>query len=370
MTKYKVLVVDDSAFMRRMIADIINSDPGLEVVERAKNGRDALEKIAQFDPDVVTMDVEMPEMNGIATLEAIMKSRPRPVVMLSSFTQAGAEQTMRALEIGAVDFIAKPSGQISLDIEKMRDEIIGKVKAAAALKSRIAGLSQMYRNTGMQARASSAAVPAAMKTPDKPYSGAVSVILNKLVLIGTSTGGPKALHEVIPQLPAGLPAAVLVVQHMPPGFTKSLADRLDTVSNLRVKEAEQGDIIRPGYVYIAPGDNHLNVLQQNDTNGKKLLVQLTKNPPRGTLRPSVDEMFESVADQFWSKMIGVIMTGMGNDGVLGIKYLKERGAALIAEDQSTCVVFGMPKSAIDTGLVDRIVPLPRISQEIVKLLQS
>lgn len=364
MKKYRVLVVDDSAFMRKVIGDIINSDPDLEVVEKAKNGRDALDKIVKFDPDVVTLDVEMPEMDGITTLEIIMRDHPRPVVMLSSFTQAGAEATIQALQIGAVDFIAKPSGQISLDIEKVKDEIIAKVKSAAAIKSRIAGLHKMYE-TSNPIRQAPEPVSHIINQPSTFTSGSG---LNKLVLIGTSTGGPKALHQVIPHLPANLNAGVLVVQHMPPNFTKSLADRLDSLSKIRVKEAEHGENILPGWVYIAPGDYHLNVLQQNDTNGKKLLVQLTKNPPRGGHRPSVDDMLESVARHYWAKMVGVIMTGMGSDGSQGLKLIKEKGASIIAEDQSTCVVFGMPKSAIETGVVDRVVPLPQISEEIIKML--
>lgn len=369
MPKSRVLVVDDSAFMRRVISDIIKGAADLEVCGTAKNGLDALDKIRQLDPDVVTMDVEMPQMDGIATLEIIMRDFARPVVMLSSLTRAGADETIKALTIGAVDFIAKPSGQISLDIETVKEEIVAKVRAAAAIRPRMAVLRKMYEKAGKQEPARAETVKAApVRVPSSAGAGVGSVPLNRLVVIGTSTGGPKALHEVITRLPANLGAGVLIVQHMPPNFTRSLAERLNNLSQIQVKEAEQGEIVLPGHVYIAPGDFHLNVIQQNDTNGRKLLIQLSKNPPRGSLRPSVDDMFESVARHYWSKIVGVIMTGMGTDGTEGIRFIKEKGATIIAEDQSTCVVYGMPKSAIEAGLVDRVVPLPRISDEIVRLL--
>lgn len=368
MPKSRVLVVDDSAFMRRVISDIIQQEKDLEVCGTAKNGVEALEKIRELNPDVVTMDVEMPKMDGISTLEVIMRDLTRPVVMLSSLTKAGADETIKALSIGAVDFIAKPSGQISLDIETVRDEIVAKVRAAAALRPRMSGLRQMYAKTGARSPAAASETKAPPKVPHAVERGMTAPALNRLVVIGTSTGGPKALHDVITRMPANISAGVLVVQHMPPNFTRSLAERLNSLSQVRVKEAEHGDIVLPGQVYVAPGDFHLNVLQQNDTNGRRLLIQLSKNPPRGSLRPSVDDMFESVARQYWSKIVGVIMTGMGTDGTEGVRFIKEKGAAIIAEDQSTCVVYGMPKSIIEAGLADRVVPLPRICDEIMKLL--
>lgn len=356
MAKIKVLVVDDSAFMRKMIADIINSSPEMEVIAKARDGRDAIAKVRELQPDVVTMDIEMPEMDGLTALQNIMQETPVPVIMLSSLTRKGADQTLRALQLGAVDFIAKPSGQISLDIEQVSDDILKKIIAVAGTKRKLMNLN------------SSQEIPIIReKAKAKPFSS--DKTLNKLVLIGTSTGGPKALYQVIPSLPGQIDAAVLVVQHMPPGFTRSLAERLDSVSEIKVKEAEQGEKILPGCVYIAPGDYHMALgIQGRERAVKELYISLEQTPPRGGLRPAVDVLLESAAEIFWSHMVCVIMTGMGHDGALGIMKLKSRGARIIAEDPSTCIVYGMPKAAVETGMVDKIVPLPGISEEIIKML--
>jgi len=352
----KVLVVDDSAFMRRVLTDIINSDPRLQVLDTARNGQDALDKIASLNPDVVTMDIEMPAMDGLTALEILMSRNPVPVIMLSSLTQAGAEQTIKALQIGAVDFVAKPSGQISLDIENLRDEIIRKIIVAAGTRKKMQNLSTIpdFISSGRS-------IPSSKKLNNDKQ-------LNKLIVIGTSTGGPKALNQVLPRLPANLDAAVLVVQHMPAGFTKSLAERLNHISMIKVKEAEDGEQIIPGCAYIAPGDYHLKVSGQPNKNMQKLLVKLNQEPPREGHRPSVDEMFASVAEQFWGSIVGVIMTGMGHDGTAGLKYIKNKAATTIAEHKSSCVVYGMPKSAIESGNVDRIVPLQEIADEVLKVL--
>ena len=357
MAKIKVLVVDDSAFMRKMISDIINSSPELEVIAKARNGKDAISKTKELQPDVITMDIEMPEMDGLTALKNIMKETPVPVIMLSSLTSQGAEQTLRALQLGAVDFITKPSGQISLDIEQVSDDIINKVKAVAGTKRK---LRSFYSSTE---------IPIPRKTtPTKKVNS--NGDLRKLVLIGTSTGGPKALYQVIPDLPAKIDAAFLVVQHMPPGFTRSLAERLDSLSDIRVKEAEHGERIVPGCVYIAPGDYHMRVNVQGRDMATEFYIRLDKSTPRGGLRPAVDVLLESVAESSWLQILCVIMTGMGSDGAAGIIKLKERGARIIAEDPSTCVVYGMPKAAIETGMVDKIVPLPDISKEILKTLKN
>ncbi len=356
MAKTKVLVVDDSAFMRKMVSDIINSSPELEVIAKARNGKDAISKTKELQPDVVTMDVEMPEMDGLTALKYIMQENPVPIIMLSSLTNQGAEQTLRALQLGAVDFIAKPSGQISLDIEQISDEIIEKVKTAAGTKRKLMNLNSnietpIFRKTS-----------AKMVKPDG--------ILNKLVLIGTSTGGPKALYQVIPALPAEIDAAILVVQHMPAGFTHSLADRLNSLSKVQVKEAEHGERVLPGYVYIAPGDYHMRLDTGSRDKAVELCIHLDKSAPRGGLRPAVDVLMESAAEKSRLPMLCVIMTGMGTDGAAGIKKLKERGARIIAEDPSTCIVYGMPKAAVETGMVDKIVPLPDISGEILEALRN
>lgn len=365
-TGIKVLVVDDSAFMRKVLSDMLNSDPALQVVGTARNGLDALEKIAQLKPDVVTLDIEMPVLDGIRTLEEIIKRYSLPVVMISSATQAGAEATLNALQKGAVDFVAKPSGSISLDISKMQAEIIAKVKAAATVK------------------VSSFALPAAplpavrvveeiekeKKESRKEPFAFLAARPECVVVIGTSTGGPKALYEIIPSLPPAFPAAVLVVQHMPPGFTRSLAERLDSVSALKVKEAEEGEDVLPAHVYIAPGDFHLMVKAVERKEERKLVVSLSKENHISGHRPSIDVLFSSVASNFWGRMIGVLLTGMGHDGTEGAKKLKEKGARIIAEDASTCVVFGIPRSAIEAKVADYVLPLGKIAQELIRLVRE
>ncbi len=357
MKTIRVLVVDDSAFMRKVISDIINQTPGLEVIGIARDGADAVKKMKDLNPDVITMDIEMPVLDGMSALETIMETNPVPIIMLSSLTREGAEKTLKALELGAVDFIPKPSGQISLDIAKIQADMVEKIFIAAATKPKLRSMKQR---------------PLQEPIPSVTVSQSVwpvkSAGLNKLVLIGTSTGGPKALQEVIPILPANLDAAVLVVQHMPAGFTRSLAERLDGISKIRVKEGEQGEKIVPGCAYIAPGDFHMLVKRQLEGSERCLKIILDKSPPRGGHRPSVDAMMESAAEQFWSHMVGVVMTGMGNDGAEGIKHIKAKNGKNIAEDKSSCIVYGMPKAAAETGTVDKIVPLKDIGNWIVRML--
>jgi two-component system chemotaxis response regulator CheB len=402
----RVLVVDDSAFMRKLISDIINSDKQMTVVGTARNGKEALEKLQELKPDVITLDVEMPVMDGLNALDQIIKIRPTPVVMLSSLTQSGAEATLRALQRGAIDFIAKPSGSISLDIHKIQDEIKLKIKTASVarvpwssrglttaekvlasnktvdfkdrfiqpvISPKAAGVKRPNLNNGVaKIDVGKTAGPEKYQTNavlSKPVSKGVA---SRLVLIGTSTGGPKALYEVIPTLPENLSAGILVVQHMPPGFTRSLAERLDAVSPLHVKEAEDGEEIVDGTVYIAPGDYHFKVRtsgQGGILERRRLYVNLTKDPQVSGHRPSVDVMMTSVAQNFWAPMVAVILTGMGQDGTQGLKQLKTKQCRILVEDESTCVVFGMPKAAIAAGIVDRIVPLTRISTEIQMMLR-
>lgn len=353
MTKIRVLVVDDSAFMRRIITDLLNHDPQLEVVGTAKNGREALEKIETLKPHVVTMDVEMPVMDGLSALKAIMRTRPVPVIMLSAVSNQAAEATMKALELGAVDFVTKPSIQIMLDVAGASIDIINKVKIAAGTAGRLKSIPLSRKELPL--------------TPHRNLPG-LELGLNKLILIGTSTGGPKALHQVVPKLPGNLNAAVLIVQHMPPGFTRSLAERLDQVSALTVKEAEAGEIIRPAVAYVAPGDYHLQVLASGAGSKRELMVKLDQSPPRHGCRPAFDVLLESAAEQFWSHMVCVIMTGMGHDGAAGLLKVKAHKGKAIAEHQSTCVVYGMPKAAVETGQVDKVVPLPLIADTIMQLL--
>jgi two-component system chemotaxis response regulator CheB len=346
--------VDDSAFMRKVISDIINSDPALQVVGTAKNGKEALQKINLHQPDVVTMDIEMPEMDGLTALEIIMANNPLPVVMLSNLTQLGAKATIQALQMGAVDFIPKPSGPISLDLATISDEIIRKIKTAASA------------HVFPQAKPDEALSNNERTKPIQNRQTKSENCLEKLIVIGASTGGPKALHQIVSALPADMDAAVLIVQHMPAGFTKSLAERLNANSNIRVKEAEDGESILAGNVYIAPGDYHMRVYRQKLPLGDRMIIKLNQDEPQTRHRPSINELFFSVAEQFQGSVIGVILTGMGNDGTAALQSMQAMGAYIIAEHQCTCVVYGMPKSAAESGFVNEILPLPEISSAIIK----
>ncbi|QDR80512.1 protein-glutamate methylesterase/protein-glutamine glutaminase [Sporomusa termitida] len=343
----KVLVVDDSVFMRKLLSDLFAGEPDFIVVDTARNGKDALEKVKRLKPDLITMDVEMPVMDGITALQSVMKECPTPVVMISSLTKTGAEATLQALELGAVEFVAKTAGPIS-NITGIRAEILSKCRAA--VKVNMARLTKLPLLTaGVFSK-----VPLTTGGAGDEH----------IVAIGTSTGGPRALQEVITKLPGNIPCGVVIVQHMPPGFTRSLAERLNSLSAVTVKEAEQNDMIRPGLVLIAPGDYHMLVERE----GGKAVVKLNQNPPLGGHRPAVDPLMESVARIFGSKAIGVILTGMGHDGAKGIQAIKRQNGQTIAEDQSTAVVFGMPKSAIEMGVVDKITPITGVTAEILKAL--
>jgi two-component system chemotaxis response regulator CheB len=343
----KVLVVDDSAFMRRVITDILQSDRSIIVVDTAKDGREALQKIAELNPDVVTLDVEMPILDGLSCLKEILQKTFLPVVMLSSLTMDGADATIKALEDGAVDFITKPTNIFDMKSDDKKQEIIDKVKVAKKAN-------KIKREPIIN-----------IKTR-KSTEFTKSSNLKNIVAIGTSTGGPKALQSVIPLIPGDAPAAYLVVQHMPPGFTKSLAERLNSMSEVTVKEAEDGEIIKPGTVYIAPGDYHM--LTERIQSGD-IRIKLTQTPPVGGHRPAVNVMMESLSETGLKNIVGVIMTGMGGDGSEGIKKLKSKNEAYtIAQDEKSCVVYGMPKVALMTGAVDIVVPLKDITGEIMKFI--
>lgn len=343
----KVLIVDDSAFMRKVLSDMFAAEQDFTVIDTARNGKDAADKVKWLKPDVITMDVEMPIMDGITALEFIMRDTPTPVVMVSSLTRAGADATIRALELGAVDFVAKTAGPIS-SITGIKTDILAKCRAAAKVN--------VVRLTKTQDKKITKALPQLTLTANE----------DKIIAIGTSTGGPRALQEIITKLPGNLPCGIVIVQHMPPGFTKSLSDRLNSLSSLTVKEAEPNDVIRPGLVLVAPGDYHMTV----DREGNKRFVRLNQNPPVGGHRPAVDPLFESVAKCYGKRALGVILTGMGHDGAKGIEAIKRQQGSTIAEDQSTAVVFGMPKSAIELGVVDKVVPLPSVAAEIVRVINQ
>lgn len=346
----RVLVVDDSAFMRKMIKDLLEDDNRIQVVATARNGQDALEKISQLDPDVVTLDVEMPIMNGLEALKLIMKTKPKPVIMVSSTTKEGAENTVLAMSYGAIEFIAKPSGAISLDLHKVQTELIEKVILAANVK--LTKIFQTQKETTKRLSQSS------VKQIKKPL---LEVLDKKIVAIGTSTGGPKALTQVLTKLPENINAPILIVQHMPAGFTKSLAARLNSLSKIFVKEAEDGEIIKKGVAYIAPGGYHLKVRSIGTT----VAIKLDQSPLENGHRPAVDTMLNSLASISQYSIITVIMTGMGSDGTKGIlKLKKNKGMITIAEAEESAVVFGMPGAAIKTNKVDEIVHLEEIASAI------
>ena len=395
----RVLIADDSAFMRKVLSDMFASQPDFEVAGTARNGQETVERVKELSPDLVTLDVNMPVMDGLEALDIIMKEHPIPVVMLSSLTQKGTEQTVKALALGAVDFISKAGGSIS-SIDGITGEILEKCRAAAKAHARKTNLApppkpasagppvmkriQIPLRQGYKpqesARPPEPAAPAHTfakrnnpllkrnanppAPPNRPSALPMTDMgrgAEKLVVIGTSTGGPQALQNVITRLPGNLPCGVVIVQHMPAGFTKALADRLNTISEIAVKEAEDGDSIRPGQVYIAPGNYHLRI-----RNGTQIV--LGQDPPVGNHRPAVNVMFSSVAS-LGRKLVAVIMTGMGCDGCEGMREIKEAGGYSIAQDEPTCVVYGMPKAVVDAGLADEIKPVQNIAQAIVEAVK-
>lgn len=353
MKKIKVLVVDDSAFMRKIVSDIIASDPKLEVIDTAKNGKLALQKIKTLRPDVVTMDIEMPEMDGLAALKTAMQEHPLPIIMLSSLTEEGADATLLALEYGAVDFIAKPSSVFKVNTEEVKQSLLAKIHMAATIK-------RFNRPSAMPQTGSIQAKPKPQIQPKRASH------IKRIIAIGTSTGGPKALQSVIPLLDAGIEAPVLIVQHMPPGFTKSLAERLDGLSQITVKEAQAGEVLQAGHAYIAPGDQHMLVKRT----GGQFTIELNKGPTVSGHRPSVDAMFSSLAELNLKNIIGVIMTGMGADGANGIAKLNAQNNYTIAQNEATCVVYGMPKSAVKLGAIDKVAPLEQLPQLIMKAMED
>lgn len=329
---------------------MLERDPEIQVLDTARNGKQALEMIRDVQPDVVTMDIEMPRMDGITALKRIMDEMPRPVLMISSLTKEGADATVEAMEAGAVGFIPKQHSRVSLEITKIEDQLSKKVKIAA--KSNVRAL-----------RASSRRAKRA-RTPTR-RSRSFTFPRAKIVALGISTGGPFALQKVIPQLPADLPIPVAVVQHMPPHFTKSLAQRLDGMSPLHVVEAEGGMPVEAGTVYIAPGGQHLTFRR-----GARTPITRVADHPDDTLhRPSVNVMFES-AHQIFGRVLGVVMTGMGKDGLDGARAIKQAGGRILAQDEDTSVVYGMPRAVANEGLADLVLPMEDIAQTIAKAVGS
>ncbi len=358
MNKIKVLIVDDTVIYRKIIADALATIPGVEVVGTAHNGKIGLSKIKTLNPDVITLDIEMPEMNGIQVLEAL-KEQPNPpkTIMLSSLTQEGSVMTIRALELGAFDFIPKPEdGKMAENLEKVKNAIVPVIKT-------------IQRQIQLKTPAIKNKPPAA--TPSVPTKQVISKRLpsskSEIVGIGISTGGPNALSQMIPMLPANLNVPVLIVQHMPPMFTASLAASLDKKSSLSIKEAEDGEKILPGTVYIAPGGKQMKIVADADGISRK--IKITDDPPENSCKPAVDYLFRSIAQHYVGRSTGVIMTGMGSDGTKGLVKIKENGGLVIAQEEKSCTVYGMPKEPIESGLADVVVPLSRIAGEIVKTVK-
>ncbi len=348
MSKIKVLIIDDSAVVRSILSEALKKDPGIEVVGTATDPYVARDKIAKLHPDVLTLDVEMPRMDGITFLRKLMAARPMPVVMVSSLTQSGAETTLAAMEAGALEIVAKPRLDSSIGgVAEITTEVVDKVKAAAKAKMSV------Y----------TAQIKAHMKSLPKALDSAMIKTTEKVVAIGASTGGTEALKDVLTRMPVNSPG-IMVVQHMPPGFTKAFAERLDNLCQMQVAEAKDGDSVIPGRVLLSPGGNHM-VLRRS---GARYYVNVKNGPLVMHHRPSVEVLFNSVAKMAGANSVGVMLTGMGGDGASGMKAMKDSGAFNIAQDEASCVVFGMPKEAIKIGAVDKVVPLSKVSETIIKHL--
>lgn len=345
--KIRVLIVDDSALVRKLLRDVISADADMVVVGTASNGVEAIRCISELEPDVVTMDIHMPDMDGLTALEYIMRKHPLPVVMLSALAQKGANATLRALELGAVDFITKPSHYPSA-IREVRDEVILKVKTAAqASKSIISGDSAKRR------------------IRKKPVLSKRKLVREKLVIIGASAGGPRALSDIMPLFPPDTPAPIIIVQHMPSVFTKSFADRLNVICEMRVKEAEENELLEPGWILVAPGGKDVIITMGYREAG---CIELMNSQNRVGATPRIDTTMITAAETYGREAIGVIMTGMGSDGAQGMEIIKKNGGGTVAQDEESCLVYGMPKVAIERGLVDRVVPLEKIPETVLQLL--
>lgn len=349
MKKIRVIVVDDSAVMRAMLKNIIASHPDLQVVDAVPDPLAARESIRELDPDVVTLDVEMPHMDGLDFLERLMRLRPTPVLMVSTLTASGSETAMQALELGAVDVIAKPGSYPGQSVTEYGDILAEKIRVAAKARLHRRTVRPLAGHKG-------GTIPPMLNNP--------TLTQGKVLVFGASTGGTEALKDVLVQMPADAPG-IVIAQHMPEGFTRSFAMRLDTLCRINVKEAEHGEPILPGHAYIAPGHSHLLV----GRHGGKFVCELSQADPVNRHRPSVDVLFHSAATQLGKQAVGVILTGMGKDGALGLKAMHDAGAYTFAQDEASCIVFGMPREAIAQGGVDEIVPLERMTEKILARLQ-
>jgi two-component system chemotaxis response regulator CheB len=333
--RIRVLVVDDSAFVRKAVGRMLATADDIEVVGFARDGEEGLALARELRPDVVTLDVRMPKLGGLETLERLMAEQPVPVLLMSTLTQEGAEVTLRGLELGAMDFVDKSSVQ-PMSMLSLSDELIAKIRA-------LGGARVKARPHALRARAEPGREPA------------------QLIVIAASTGGPSALQQVVSALPAGFPAPVVIVQHIPRGFTKSLAERLDARSSVPVREARDGEALEPGSILVAPAGIHMRLVRRRGS----VLVVLDEEPRDALHRPSADVLMTSAAEVFGRQTVGVVLTGMGSDGTEGLRAIRGRGGLTLAESQETCVIYGMPKAALEAGVVDRAVPLDRVGEEIL-----
>ncbi len=346
----KVLVVDDSALVRSLLAEIIRATPGLQLVGLATDAYVARDMVKQFSPDVITLDIEMPRMDGLSFLQKLMRARPTPVIMISTLTEEGAEASLQALELGAVDFIPKPKLGITAGIREYAELIVEKIQMAAQVKVRPLAQVDNHRDK--------------IVAPDKKITSSMQGT-EKIIAIGASTGGTEAIKDLLLQLPAAVPG-IVITQHMPAGFTRTYAERLNKVTRLHVVEAKGGERILPGHAFLAPGGHHLIVVRS----GADYLVKLSDAEPVHRHRPAVDVMMESVALAGGKNVLGVLLTGMGKDGAKGMLAIKQQGGYTFAQDEASCVVYGMPKEAVQIGAVDKTVVLDKMGSELLEKIKS
>ena len=360
METIKAIVIDDTIVYRKIVGDVLKGIPGVEVIGVANNGKIALSKIASLKPDLITLDIEMPEVNGIEVLQALKDAPDAPVViMLSTLTQQGSEMTIKALELGAFDFVPKPDkGTMAENMLKVKDAVLPIIDALKRQKA-----TKFKIREKIKAKPLAENIPA-HKTPAIAIKRPSFKSKSEIIGIGISTGGPNALTKMIPMLPADLNVPVLIVQHMPPMFTQSLANSLNSKSTLEVKEAKNGDTIEPGKILIAPGGKQMKIIAGADGITRK--IKITDDPPENSCKPSVDYLFRSIAQHYVGRSTGVIMTGMGSDGSKGLVQMKNNGSVVIAQNEETCTVYGMPKKPVESGIADIVVPLENIAREIVK----
>ena len=369
MENIRAIVIDDTIVYRKIVGDVLKEIPGVEVVGVANNGKIALSKIASLKPDLITLDIEMPEVNGIEVLQALKNQSHAPVViMLSTLTQLGSEMTIKALELGAFDFVPKPDqGTMAENMEKVKAAILPIIVALKRQKATKLKIREKIKPKPLTPQGVVNKVPV-NKVPKTAIQRSPIKSKSEIIGIGISTGGPNALMQMIPMLPGDLKVPVLIVQHMPPMFTASLANSLNNKSKLEVKEAENGDTIEPGKVLIAPGGKQMRIIAGADGLTRK--IKITDDPPENSCKPSVDYLFRSIAQHYVGRSTGVIMTGMGSDGSKGLVQMKNNGSIVIAQNEETCTVYGMPKEPVESGIADIVVPLEKIAQEIVKTVIS